>query len=55
MELVVRDKIVDTKKDIIPGELEFEDTTPATTEDFVKTMELDKNIIVAKSGDDDEK
>ena len=57
MELIVDGKIFDTKKDIVPGSLEFENITPVTDEDFVKTIEFDKTVILnqSKSGDEDEK
>ena len=57
MELVINGKKFDTKKDIIPGTLEFEEFTPVTDEDFVKTIEFDKNVIISQvmGGDNDEK
>lgn len=57
MELVINNKVFDTKKDIVPGELEYDIITPVTDEDFIKTVEFDKNKIIKamESGDLDDK
>ena len=58
MELIVDGKQFDTKNDVVPGELEYENITPVTDEDFIKTIEFDKESLInqsqMKSGDDDE-
>jgi len=45
MEIIVQGKTCDLDDEICPGELDFENITVLSDEDFVKTVELDLESI----------
>lgn len=45
MDFVVDGNVFNTKTDIVPGELDFDNVYLLSNEDFIKTMELDKDTV----------
>lgn len=45
MEITINGNPFNIETDIIPGEYEFDNIKPLSDDDFIKTLELDPNII----------
>lgn len=52
MDLVVDGKTFSINNDIVPGELDFDNLYPLASEDFVETIEFDKNSLPTDNGGD---